>query len=146
MNLEWIGLGLAITKMDYIVKVKSTPYAYGFQVETLVKVKRSCTDEQKKCIEVWAQANGMSVIEPKRMYGERMKKWIDTMEPFYSLMHERDVKNIKKIIWMLDNPIPKVAYRDDGTRRSTKIGKNWKKFMHWVEAWDAFCEDLDSSI
>jgi len=49
-------------------------------------------------------------------------------------------------LWMRANPIPKVNYKDneDGTRtrRSKKIGKNWKKFMYWVEAWDSFCDSL----
>ena len=80
------------------------------------------------------------------MYGEEMYRWIDELEPFQSLMSEQDVKQIKKILWHRDNPIPKVIYKneEDGTltRRSKKIGKNWKKFMYWVEAWDKSCEEL----
>lgn len=85
-------------------------------------------------------------METKRIYGDKMMRFIDELEPFQSLMCVQDVKNIKKILWMRANPIPKVNYKDneDGTRtrRSRKIGKNWKKFMYWVEAWDSFCDSL----
>jgi len=58
-------------------------------------------------------------------------------------MNLKDLNGIKKIQWVRDNPIPKVLYKEDGTRRSRKIGKNWKKFMYWAEAWDEFCEGLE---
>ena len=146
MNLRDVGLGLALTKAQYCVVTKRTPYAYGFKVERYIRLKDSCTQEQKKCIEVWANSKGLTVMERRQMYGEEMYRWIDELEPFQSLMSEQDVKQIKKILWHRDNPIPKVIYKneEDGTltRRSKKIGKNWKKFMYWVEAWDKFCEEL----
>ena len=109
MNLENIGLGMALMKIKYVVSTHRSPYSYGIKVESYLCIKKSCTEEQKKC-------------------------------------SEQDVKNIKKILWMRANPIPKVNYKDneDGTRtrRSRKIGKNWKKFMYWVEAWDTYCDSL----
>lgn len=146
MNLENIGLGMALMKIKYVVSTHRSPYSYGIKVESYICIKKSCTEEQKKCIEVWANSKGLSVMETKRIYGDKMMRFIDELEPFQSLMSVQDVKNIKKILWMRANPIPKVNYKDneDGTRtrRSRKIGKNWKKFMYWVEAWDKFCEEL----
>ena len=89
-HLETIGLGLAITKLQFVAQVKRHQYSYGFKTVIHIRFKRTCTDELK------------------------------------------------------DNPIPKVLYKDDGTRRSRKIGKNWKKFLHWAESWDAYDDSLKS--
>ena len=142
MNLEWIGLGLALSKIRFTALVRRTPHSYGFEPVMYIRLKKICTEEQRKCIEVWAQANGFSLTSQVQYHGEKMNAILDALEPFFSLLNPSDYNNIKKIRWLQDNPFPKVAWRDDGTRRSKKIGKNWKKFMYWVEAWDAFCEEL----
>ncbi len=142
MNLEQIGLGMLLTKIDYIVTVARTPFAYGFRVRTLARF-RKCTESQRKCIDLWALSQGMDFTGRKQVGGKMLDQLIETLEPFYSLMNPNDVNGIKKILWMRENPMPRVSYKEDGTRRSRKIGKNWKKFMYWVEAWDAFCEGLE---
>ena len=143
MNLEQIGLGLALTKMQYKVYIRTSPWAYGYRATIYITLKSTCTEEQKKCIEVWAQSIGVTVMDKKQIHGDDMMTWIEALEPFYSLMNQIDIKHIKKIKYLRENPMPRVAWREDGTRRSKKLGKNWKKFMYWVEAWDAFCEELD---
>lgn len=142
MNLESVGLGLALTHIKFNVKTRRVPYAYGFEVLVYAKFSSSVTEEQKKCMEVWAQANGFSVLRTTEMYGDTLYSIIDALEPFNSLMRKNDLNNIKRIQWLRENPIPKTLWRDDGTRRKVKTGRNWKKFMYWVEAWDAFCESL----
>jgi hypothetical protein len=73
-----------------------------------------------------------------------MWRILELLEPYHSLMGESDIINIKKIGWLKENPIPKVSFKDDGTRRSKKIGKDWKKFMYWAESWDAYGDSLKS--
>ena len=143
-HLESIGLGLALTKLQFVAQVKRHPYAYGFAVETYIRFKRSSTEEQKKCIEVWLQSHDLSLINRSQIGGEPMWRILELLEPYHSLMGKSDIINIKKIHWLKENPIPKVSYKDDGTRRSRKIGKNWKKFLHWAEAWDAYDDFLKS--
>lgn len=143
MNLESIGLGLALTKLRFVGFVRRRPHSYGFAPRMFITFKTSATEEQRKCMEVWAQANGFSLTTQKQIGGEEMNKVLEALEPFHSLMLESDLNHIKRIRWLQNNPFPKVAYKEDGTRRSKKIGKNWKKFMYWVEAWDAFCESLE---
>jgi len=143
MNLEQIGLGLALTRMEYSVTVTRTPYSYGFRVRILARFRSVCTPEQRKCIVLWARSQGIDLGERKQLGGDILTQWLDAIEPFHSLMAEKDLRGIKKIHWMRENPMPRVSYKEDGTRRSRKIGKNWKKFMYWVEAWDDFCEGLE---
>ena len=143
-HLETIGLGLAITKLQFVAQVKRHQYSYGFKTVIHIRFKRTCTDEQKKCIEVWLQSHDLSMINRTQIGGEDMWRILDLLEPYHSLMGKMDVINIKKMHWLKDNPIPKVLYKDDGTRRSRKIGKNWKKFLHWAEAWDAYDDFLKS--
>lgn len=142
MNLEWLGLGIALTKINFTVVVYRSPHSYGFGVRKYIHFNK-CTEEQKKCIEVWAQANGFSTTEKQWIQGETLNKVLDILEPFYSLLNQQQLNGIAKIRWMQNNPMPKVLWKDDGTRYKQKKGKNWKKFMYWVEAWDAFCEGLE---
>lgn len=143
MNLEQIGLGLALTIMEYSVVVSRTPFAYGFRIRTRIRFRSVCTPEQRKCILLWAKSQGMDIGDRTQLGAELLNQWLDAIEPFHSLMNQKDLNGIKKIHWVRDNPIPKVLYKEDGTRRSRKIGKNWKKFMYWAEAWDEFCEGLE---
>jgi len=143
MDLEQIGLGLLLTKIEYLVIVARSPHAYGFRVRTFARFRPHCTEEQRKCIDLWALSQGMDITNRKQVGGKMLDQLLDTLEPFYSLMNPNDTRGIKKIKWMRENPMPKVLYKEDGTRRKRKIGKNWKKFMYWVEAWDAFCEGLE---
>ena len=52
-----------------------------------------------------------------------MWRILELLEPYHSLMGMSDIINIKKIYWLKENPIPKVSYRDDGTRRSGRLGR-----------------------
>ena len=47
-HLESVGLGLALTKLQFVAQVKRHPYACGFTTETYIRFKRSSTEEQKK--------------------------------------------------------------------------------------------------
>ena len=141
-HLESIGLGLALTKLRFVAQVKRHPFAYGFATDIHIRFKRSSTEEQKKCIEVWLQSHDLSLIDRTQIGGEPMWQILELLEPYHSLMGKSDIINIKKMGWLKDNPIPKVSFKDDGTRRKRKIGKNWKKFLHWAESWDAFGEEL----
>jgi len=143
-HLESIGLGLALTKLQFVVQVKRHPFAYGFKTVTHIRFKRSSTEEQKKCIEVWLQSHGLSLLGRFQLGGEDMWRVLELLEPYHSLMGKSDIINIKKMNWLKENPIPKVSFKDDGTRRSKKIGKYWKKFMYWAEAWDAYGDSLKS--
>jgi len=143
MNLEWVGLGLALTHIQYNAMVVRSPVAYGFKIIMFAKPRKTCTDEQLKCMEVWAQANGFTFMETAQLHGDKLNRLLEVLEPFHSLMKQTDLNTIKKIRWLQENPIPKTLWRDDGTRRKVKIGRNWKKFMYWAEAWDAFCEGLE---
>ena len=143
-HLESIGLGLALTKLQFVAQVKRHHHSYGFKIVVHIRFKRSCNEEQKKCIEVWLQSHDLSMINRSQIGGEPMWRIMDLLEPYHSLMSKSDLINIKKMNWLKDNPIPKVSYRDDGTRRSRKIGKNWKKFLYWAEAWDAYDDSLKS--
>lgn len=141
-HLEAIGLGLALTKLQFVAQVKRHQYSYGFKIVVHIRFKR-CTEEQKKCIEVWLQSHDLSMIDRTQIGGEPMWRILELLEPYHSLMSESDLINIKKMYWLKDNPIPKTLWQDDGTRRSKKIGKNWKKFLYWAEAWDAYGEELE---
>ena len=142
-HLETIGLGLAITKLQFVAQVRRHQFSYGFKIVVHIRFKESCTEEQKKCIEVWLQSHDLSLINRTQIGGESMWRILELLEPYHSLMGKSDIINIKKMHWLKDNPIPKVLYKDDGTRRKRKIGKNWKKFLHWAESWDAYGEELE---
>ena len=94
MNLEQIGLGLALTKMQYKVYIRTSPWAYGYRATIYITLKSTCTEEQKKCIEVWAQSIGVTVMDKKQIHGDDMMTWIEALEPFYSLMNQIDIKHI----------------------------------------------------
>ena len=142
-HLESVGLGLALTKLRFVAQVKRHPFAYGFATDIHIRFKRSSTEEQKKCIEVWLQSHDLSLIDRTQIGGEPMWQILELLEPYHSLMGKSDINNIKKMGWLKENPIPKVSFKDDGTRRKRKIGKNWKKFLHWAESWDAYGESLE---
>jgi len=142
-HLESIGLGLALSKLQFVSQVKRHQFSYGFKVITHIRFKRSCNEEQKKCIEVWLQSHGHSLINRTQLGGESMMQVLELLEPYHSLMDKTQLNNIKKIHWLKENPIPKTLWKDDGTRRPRRIGKNWKKFLYWAEAWDAYGESLE---
>jgi hypothetical protein len=146
MNLEQIGLGLASHKdavqgriflrLSLFIRLQGCTHVYHTEVNLYGRA-----EEVHRGMGTVHRV--VTVMDTKEIGGEEMNKVLEALEPFHSLMLESDLNHIKKIKLVQNNPIPKVAYKDDGTRRSKKIGKNWKKFMYWVEAWDAFCESLE---
>jgi hypothetical protein len=147
MNLEDIGLAFALLKLNLNVSMKRSTSAYGFQVRRALYFKSNCTEEQQKCIEVWAQSKGLTILGRTEIGNQKeITMWMDALEPYEPLMDNSMKRNIRKVRWTYENPIPKTLWRDDGTRRKVKTGRNWKKFMYWAEAWDAFNDALDEEF
>ena len=128
---EWNTPSPSLARLTHTVSV----YAYWHAFVVFVRRSKgsvSCCGHAPKALTLVSALGG-----------DILTQWLDAIEPFHSLMAEKDLRGIKKIHWMRENPMPRVSYKEDGTRRSRKIGKNWKKFMYWVEAWDDFCEGLE---
>jgi hypothetical protein len=133
---EFIGLGLAVTRLNFRVAVDKSPYGYGLSVRKYVSLKPNTTEEQKKCIEVWANSHGLSVMETRRIQRvDKLEKWVKVLDAFEFLLCPTDRVKYNMLKWVLDNPIPKIPRNKH---------RNWKKFMTWVNQHDEKYEDLKS--
>tara|TARA_R110002051_G_scaffold325769_1_gene431023 strand:+ start:6389 stop:6814 length:426 start_codon:yes stop_codon:yes gene_type:complete len=127
---EYIGLGLAMARLQYRVAIDRTPFAYGLKIRKYITLKPNTTEEQKKCIEVWANSHGLSVMDTRRIQCvERLGKWVNVLDGFEFLMLDDDKVKYNMLKWVIENPIPKIP---------RNLHRNWKKFLSWVEQYDDY--------
>ena len=127
---EYIGLGLAMARLQYRGDIDRTPFAYGLKIRKYITLKTNTTEEQTKCIEVWANSHGLSVMDTRRIQCvERMGKWIDVLDGFEFLMLKSDKVKYNMLKWVIENPIPKIPRNKQ---------RNWKRFLSWVEQYDDY--------
>lgn len=135
---EYIGLGLAMCQLSFRVDIDRVPHAYGLRVRHYITLKPNTTDEQKRCIEIWASSHGVSIMETNRIQAvDRLQKWFSVIDQFDFLLNKKDLKNYKMLKWVVENPIPKLP--------RNKI-RNWKRFLSWVAKHDDYEEELRNSI
>tara|TARA_R100000005_G_C5001651_1_gene208876 strand:+ start:946 stop:1377 length:432 start_codon:yes stop_codon:yes gene_type:complete len=133
---EYIGLGLAVNHLSFRVAVDKTPFAYGLKVRKFITLKPNTTEEQKKCIEVWANSHGLSVMKTRRIQCvERLGRWMKVLDAFEFLMSPTDRVKYHMLKWVLENPMPKIPRNKH---------RNWKRFMSWVEQHDEKYDELKS--
>tara|TARA_R110002012_G_scaffold56984_3_gene146577 strand:- start:914 stop:1339 length:426 start_codon:yes stop_codon:yes gene_type:complete len=131
---EYIGLGLAMARLSFKVDIEKTPFAYGLKVRKYITLKPNTTEEQKKCIEVWANSHGLSVMDTRRIQCvERLGKWVDVLDGFQFLMLDTDKVKYNMLKWVIENPIPKIPRNKH---------RNWKKFLSWVTQYDDYYETI----
>ena len=131
---EYIGLGLAMARLSFKVDIEKTPFAYGLKVRKYITLKPNTTEEQKKCIEVWANSHGLSVMKTRRIQCvERLGKWVNVLDGFQFLMLDADKVKYNILKWVIENPIPKIPRNKH---------RNWKKFLSWVAQYDDYYETI----
>ena len=132
---EYIGLGLALKSLSFYISFERIGTGYGFKVRRCISLKENVTDDQKKCIEAWANTHDLTVYGFKTIQREELvRKWMDILEPFEFLMKAKDRVNYWQMKWILDNPYPRIP--------KSQV-RNWPKFRQWVDDFDANKEKLE---
>lgn len=133
-NVAYIGLGLILNKIRYHTVVAIRKGGYGYRARCYI-TRIKCSDEQLKCMEVWANMHGLTLMNSTKIENkEDLGKWLDVLEPYIHLLDSDMRKGYLKVKWMHENPLPLIP---------KNMHRYWNQFYDWVRAWDAYNEEID---
>jgi len=130
-----LGMGLLLDRIRFHANVIKYPHGFGVTRQMRIQIRfKESSPMQREVMRMWCNEEG---LPHETLYIKRkvdIRAWIEALAPFSSLL--TDEINYHKLIYLLDNPIPKAS-----SPKST-----WPMFYKWVEEWDEYCEEIEFSL
>ena len=134
-RLTELGMGFVLDKIRFRPSVVKYPHGFGVVCELRIQIMfNTCRPMQKEAMQMWCNEQGLAYETLYIKNKVEIRRWIETLEPYAPLL--TDESNYRKLIYLLDNPIPKAS----------AVKSTWDMFYQWVEDWDEFCEKLEFTL
>tara|TARA_R100001198_G_C5228609_1_gene208491 strand:+ start:539 stop:928 length:390 start_codon:yes stop_codon:yes gene_type:complete len=124
---KYVEIGLGIFLAGVRFRVKMERYKYGFGIRARHMIDLTLNASQKMFVEIWLDSIGMKY---QATYSKKndIQKILGAIENYKEAL--TDKKGLRKVLWLIDNPIPYTGVADAND------------FESWVTAWDAENEGL----